>query len=341
MPHFAGHELVTSRQELSAGLAAMIAIHNSNLGPAIGGCRIRPYPSVDEAVTDVLRLSRAMTYKSAIARIPYGGGKAVIIADPSTHKTQALLHAMGEFVDSLEGRYITSFDSGITLDDVRTMGERTKYTAGTLEDVGNASASTAYGVYQCLRVAARARLGRDELEGLHVAIQGVGSVGRRLAALLWAEGVALTIADTNPDLVTEVAEEFDARTVDCDRIYHTEADAFLPCAIGGVLSAGTIGQLRAKIVVGGASCQLATEEDDRRLFEAGILYCPDYLANAGGIIDLHYQRIGWSCVTVERHIEGLAETFLDVIERSLREGAGTGYSADRLAEERFSSGRVT
>src|SRR6185437_12421598 len=250
-PDFAAHELVTCREHSAAALTAFIAIHNSHLGPAIGGCRILQYPNSDEAIKDVLRLSKGMTYKSAISRIPYGGGKAVIIADPATHKTQALLHAMGDFVESLGGRYITSFDSGTTLEDVRTIGEHTQHTAGTLASAGNASTSTAYGVFQCLQAAARARLGRANLEGVHVAIQGVGNVGRRLAELLSAHGAELSIADTNSALAEELSEQIGAEVAPCEDIHRIEADVFSPCALGGILSARTIPELGARIVVGG------------------------------------------------------------------------------------------
>lgn len=338
-PNFADHELVTSRFESGTGLAAIIAVHNSNLGPAIGGCRMLPYASEEAALGDVLRLSRGMTYKSAIAGIPYGGGKAVIMADPASQKSSVLLHAMGDFVESLGGRYITSFDSGTTLEDVRTIGECTRFAAGTLELAGNASVSTAYGVFQRLRVAVRARFGRTDLSGVHVAIQGVGHVGERLATLLHSNGARLTLSDTQAARVSELATQLHAQVVESDHIHLVEADVFSPCALGGVLSASTIGNLSAKVVVGGANNQLRTAEDDRRLLEAGILYCPDYLANAGGIIDLHYQRSGWTRVAVERHVESLAETFSEVIERSRALGAGTGEIADRLAEQRIFGSR--
>jgi leucine dehydrogenase len=329
------HELVTSRQELVTGLTAYIAIHNSRLGPAIGGCRIQPYANTAEAVDDVLRLSRGMTYKAAIAAIPYGGGKAVIVADPVTQKTPVLLHAMGDFVESLNGRYITSFDAGTTLEDVRTMAERTRFTAGTLAEAGNASVSTALGVYECLKVAARIQLGRSDLEGLRVAIQGIGNVGRRLADLLRDAGATLTIADVHEGRVAQAAAELQAQIVPCDHIHRVEADIFAPCALGGSLSRKTIGELRVKAVIGGANNQLASPQDDRHLMEAGILYCPDYLANAGGIVDVHYQRASWSAAAIARHIGSLAETFQEVIDRSRATGEGTGRVADRIAEQRF------
>ena len=291
---FANHELVSSRLDSQSGLVALIALHNTHRGPAIGGCRMSLYPDTDAAVTDVLRLSRGMTYKSAIAGIPYGGGKAVVVADPRHNKTRVLLHAMGDFVESLAGRYITSFDSGTTLEDVRTIGERTQYTAGTLPDAGNASISTARGVFECIKAGVRLRLGRSSLEGVCVAVQGLGNVGGRLSELLHNSGASLILADTDADLAARMAADLGARVVDPRAIYKVPADVFCPCALGGVLSASSIAELGSRLVVGGANNQLARPDDDRRLMERDILYCPDYLANAGGIVDLHYQRSGWS-----------------------------------------------
>ncbi|MBS0420075.1 MAG: Glu/Leu/Phe/Val dehydrogenase [Proteobacteria bacterium] len=339
-PDFDGHELITSRQQPHVGLTAIIAIHNTRLGPAIGGCRMLKFPDAEAAITDVLRLSRGMTYKAAIAGIPYGGGKAVIMGNPAVEKTSALMHAMGEFVESLQGRFITSFDSGTSLEDVRTMSERTRFTAGALAGAGNASESTAYGVFQCLKVAVRYRLGRSDLQGLHIAIQGVGNVGSRLAHLLRDSGAVLSISDTDAEKAAGVAATTGAHIVDSDTIHRIEADVYSPCALGGVLSARTIGELRAKVVVGGANNQLAQKEDDQRLLEAGIVYCPDYLANAGGIIDVHYQRCNGSQEAVRKHIEALPETFVEVMERSRALGTGTGAVADRIAEERFGTAQA-
>jgi len=315
-PDFDDHALVATRMERASGLCAIIAIHNEYRGPAMGGCRILKYGSTDAAVTDVLRLSRGMTYKNAIADIPYGGGKAVIIADPATEKTQDLLLAMGDFVQSLDGRYITSFDSGTTVEDVRTIGRRTDYAAGTLEQAGNASASTAEGIYHCIRAGAEMACGIADLGGMTVAVQGVGNVGGRLADLLARDGASLIVADSNQTTARTVAERTGATVVGVDEVLSARADVFSPCALGAVLSKRTIPQLNARMVIGGANNQLATREDDERLRAAGILYCPDYLANAGGIIDLHYQLSTWSQEAVSRHVAGLADTFREVVARA-------------------------
>ena len=335
---FDGHALVTARQEMSSGLSAIIAIHDEHRGPAIGGCRILDYPSTEAAITDVLRLSRGMTYKNAIADIPYGGGKAVIIADPRQAKTTALLHAMGDFVQSLGGRYITSFDSGTTLDDIRTIGERTAFAAGTLPEAGDASGTTAFGVYHCMRAAADMLFGSPDLRGVRIAIQGVGNVGWRLAERLAADGAILIIADADADLARSVADRIGADLQSPDRILSADVDILSPCALGGILTPHAIAALKARIVVGGANNQLATREDDDRLRDAGILYCPDYLANAGGIIDLHYQRSTWSREAVERHVAGLADSFRDIVARARTMNIGTAAAADALAEERFRPG---
>lgn len=334
-PDFDDHVFLTHRQDTPSGLSAFIAVHNENRGPAMGGCRILKYASTDLAIKDVLRLSRGMTYKNAIANIPYGGGKAVIIADPRIEKTTILLHAMGDFVQSLQGRYITSFDSGTTLADVHTIGERTDYAAGTLAEAGNASASTSTGIYHCMRAAAERVHGTSNLGGMTVAIQGVGNVGRRLAEKLAADGARLIIADIETDNARSVAEATGATVVGVDEILLAEADILSPCALGGVLSQQSIPDLKVKIVVGGANNQLATADDDERLQHAGILYCPDYLANAGGIIDLHYQRSAWTSEVVDKHVRQLADTFHDVVERSCATGLGTTTVTDAIAKERF------
>lgn len=332
---FDDHVLVTARQDRSSRLTALIAIHNDNRGPAMGGTRMLKYATPELAIMDVLRLSRGMTYKNAIADIPYGGGKAVIIADPATEKTTEMLHAMGDFVQSLAGRYITSFDSGTTLQDVRTMGERTAFVAGTLEVAGNASGSTANGIYFCMRAATEQVYGSPDLGGLTVAIQGVGNVGERLARRLATDGARLIIADIDDAKARAVAAETGATVATIGDILFRSADILSPCALGGVLSGRSIPGLKARIIVGGANNQLATAEDDERLRAAGILYCPDYLANAGGIIDLHYQRSNWTSEAVDKHVAGLALTFREVAERSAAMGVGTAHVADAIARERF------
>jgi len=242
---------------------------------------------------------------------------------------------MGDFVDSLGGRYITSFDSGTTLDDVQSIAERTRYTAGTTPDAGNASSSTAFGVFHCLKAGVAMRFGGSDLSGVRVAIQGLGNVGRRLAKLLAEAGAVLTVADIDPQVATAVAADTGAAIAPPNEIHRIRADVFAPCALGAVLSAQTIGEIQARVVVGGANNQLAEREDDARLAAAGILYCPDFLANAGGIIDLHYQQTGWSKLAVDHHVAGLAETFQEVVAQSRKTGLGPSEVALEVVEDRL------
>ena len=328
------HEMVMFRRDAATGLEAIIAIHDRSIGPAIGGCRILPYTSREKALYDVLRLSRGMTYKCAIGGIPYGGGKAVIIADPATDKTAALLHAMGQFVDELGGKYITSFDSGSTLEDVRTMGEITEHVGGIAEGFGNASQSTAMGIFHCMQAAWEAQSGSD-LSGTRVAIQGMGNVGRRLAVLLREAGVRLIVSDIDP----AACDGIEAEIVSPEDIHRVAADIFAPCALGGVLNSATIPELAARLVCGGANNQLAEPEDAERLCARGIAYCPDYLANSGGIIELHYQRGGGDHAALARHLASLADTTFEVFARAERTGETTAAIADAIAMDRVKAAR--
>jgi leucine dehydrogenase len=280
-----------------------------------------------------------MTYKNAISGIPYGGGKAVVIADPAREKTHELLRAMGDFVDSLKGRYITSFDSGTTLSDLSIIGERTSFVAGNLPGAGNASATTAAGVYHCILAAMEMRTGRAEIAGARIAIQGIGNVGGRLARMLAADGAQLILADIDDDAAQALASELSAEVAPTDHVHQVAADVFSPCALGAVLSERTIAELGAKIVVGAANNQLATRADDQRLADADILYCPDYLANAGGIVDLHYQRSKWDSERVDAHVRGLAHTFRAIVDQARMLRQGTTAIADRIAEDRIRRGR--
>ena len=335
------HESVHFFSDRSSGLKSIIAIHNTRLGPAIGGCRIRPYGSTSAALTDVLRLSQAMTYKCAIAGIPFGGGKAIVVAEPKEHKTVELLHAFGKAVDSLGGRYITSFDMGTTMDDIRTIGEVTPHVAGIDAACGNASASTAQGVLACIETSIRYLLGADRsLDGIRVAIQGVGNVGGRLARLLSAQGAKLVLADIDQQRVGLMAEELDASILGIDEIISADVDVFSPCALGGILSQASIGRIRAPIIAGGANNQLTCPRVGTELREQGILYAPDYLTNAGGIIDLHYQLNKERRENLKMHLRRLGKILRRVYERSAETGLATNEIADQLAEEVVRSGKI-
>lgn len=340
---FDNHELVVFGHDSASGLRAIIAIHDSTLGPALGGCRMWSYATDEEALRDVLRLSRGMTYKSALARLPLGGGKAVIIGDPRRDKSEALFQAMGDFVDSLGGRYITAADSGTGVAEMRIMAQRTRHVAGagqrealdgSLRD-GDPSPSTAYGVFVGIRAAVRHRLGRDDLTGLRVAIQGVGQVGFNLARLLKDAGAELWVTDIVEANVRRAVEQLGARAVDQLEIFGLDVDVFAPCALGAVINRHTLEALRAPIVAGAANNQLASPELAEDLQRRGCLYAPDYAINAGGIIDVFYERSGGSPAELKAHIEGIEATLEEIFRRSASEGATTTAIADRLARERL------
>ena len=343
---FDHHEQVVYGHDRASGLKAIIAIHNRNLGPALGGCRMWPYASDEEALRDVLRLSRGMSYKSALARLPLGGGKAVIIGNPHTGKSEALFQAMGDFVDSLGGRYITAADSGTGVAEMQIMAERTRHVAGAGQREafgggrrnGDPSPSTAYGVFIGLQAAVRQRLGRDDLNGLRVAIQGVGQVGFGLAQQLREAGAELWVTDIVEANVRRAVEQLGATAVGQNDIYGLEVDVFAPCAMGAIINPQTLEALRAPVIAGAANNQLAAAELAEELRRRGCLYAPDYAINAGGIIDVCYERNGGSTAELKAHIEGIGATLAEIFQRAEREGATTTAIADRLAEERLHAG---
>ncbi|QFU74880.1 Glu/Leu/Phe/Val dehydrogenase [Halioglobus maricola] len=340
-PAFDSHELVTFGRDEATGLRAIIAVHSTALGPAVGGCRMFPYATEDEALHDVLRLSRGMTYKSALAGLPFGGGKSVIIGDPRKDKTPALMYAMGEFVHSQGGRYVAAEDSGTGVADIRLMAERTPFVSGMDDNEfgGDPSPSTAWGVFISIRAAVKHRLGQSDTKGIRVALQGLGHVGYYLAKFLVEDGAQVIAADVNQANVDRAVADLGITAVDPGVILTQEADVFSPCAMGAVLNAQSIGQLRVGIVAGAANNQLATETDGAQLKDRGILYCPDFLINAGGIIDVHHQRIG-SADTVKRaHIDHIEETLAQVLQQADATHRETNLIAESLAEEILKSAR--
>ncbi|MNF52784.1 Leucine dehydrogenase [compost metagenome] len=344
---FDHHEQVVYGHDQASGLKAIIAIHNRNLGPALGGCRMWPYASDEEALRDVLRLSRGMSYKSALARLPLGGGKAVIIGNPHTGKSAALFQAMGDFVDSLGGRYITAADSGTGVAEMQIMAERTRHVAGAGQREafgggmrnGDPSPSTAYGVFIGLQAAVKHRLGRDDLKGLRVAIQGVGQVGFGLAQQLKEAGAELWVTDIVEANVRRAVEQLGATAVGQNDIYGLEVDVFAPCAMGAIINPQTLEALRAPVIAGAANNQLADAGLAEELRRRGCLYAPDYAINAGGIIDVCYERNGGSTVELKAHIEGIGATLTEIFQRAEREGSTTTAVADRMAQERLHAGR--
>jgi leucine dehydrogenase len=334
-PAFDQHELVSFCSDRASGLRAIIAVHDTTLGPGVGGCRMFPYASDDEALHDVLRLSRGMTYKSALAGLPLGGGKSVIIGDPRRDKTRELLLAMGDFVQSQSGRYVAAEDSGTGVADMRVIAERTPHVSG-LEDNehgGDPSPSTAYGVYLGIRTAVRHRLGADSLAGLKVAIQGLGHVGFYLARHLRNDGATVYGADVNTENLQRAVSELGVIPVPVEQILALEVDVLAPCAMGAILNERSIPALRAGIICGAANNQLATEGDGAHLKESGILYCPDFLVNAGGIIDVHHQRAGSADSVKRAHIARIEASLAEVLRRADECHRPTGAIAEELAEE--------
>ncbi len=325
-----------------SGLKAIIAIHNRNRGPALGGCRMWPYASEDEAVRDVLRLSRGMTYKSAISNLDLGGGKSVIIGNPRTQKTEPLLRAMARFVDSLGGRYIAAEDSGTSIDDIKIMRQETAHVAGIQDkesDIGmrsgDPSPATAYGVFVGLKATVRYALGRDDLHGLSVAVQGVGNVGFDLARQLKDAGAELWVSDIYEDQVQRAVNELGATPVGPEDIYGLDVDVFAPCAMGAIINDQTLPRLRVRVIAGSANNLLAEPRNGEELQRRGIVYAPDYVINAGGIIDVYHERIGFVREQLLRHIDGIYITLMEIFERARREERPTAEVANAIAEERF------
>lgn len=317
----AQHETVLRVEDDKTSLIGFIAIHSTRLGPAAGGLRMRPYESEDEALEDVLRLSRGMTYKNAAAGLPLGGGKAVIIGDPATLKTPALLHAFGQAIETLDGRYWTAEDMGMSPSDMEEISKETQYVAGLPGGAfasGDPSPITARGIFNSIRTTARHAFGSDDLASRKVAVQGLGHVGTHLCNMLHGAGADLIVADIDETRVAKAVSGFGAKASDPVGILSTEADILAPCAIGAVLNVATIPTLKVKAVCGGANNQLATPEDGARLHQRGILYAPDFVANAGGIINVATEilkienRQGW----VDEKLQAMDQTLDRILTRA-------------------------
>ncbi|MBU2953860.1 Glu/Leu/Phe/Val family dehydrogenase [Marinobacter sp. F3R08] len=342
-PEFDNHEHLSFFCDPETGLKAIVAIHNTSRGPALGGCRMFPYASDEEAVRDVLRLSRGMTYKSALANLDLGGGKSVIIGNPREHKTEALMEAMGRHLESLGGQYIAAEDSGTSVPDLKIMGRHTGHVAGIASRTGfdgnpsngDPSPATAYGTFIGLKAAVKHQLGRDSLNGLKVAIQGIGNVGFRLARHLKDAGAELWVYDIHDDNMHRAIDQLGARPAAAEDILSLPVDVVAPCAMGAVLNDGSIPQLQARVVAGAANNLLERPEHDAMLRDRGILYAPDFAINAGGIIDVFYERTGATPEKVRDHVDTIGDTLTEIFNRSERSGRPTGEIANELAEERF------
>jgi leucine dehydrogenase len=341
---FRSHENVSFFHDERSGLKAIIAIHSSALGPAFGGCRMWPYASEEQALEDVLRLSRGMSLKNALAGLPFGGGKSVIIADAQSDKSEALLSSFARSVESLGGRYITAEDVGITEADIEVFARHTRHISGRKQRGGGAGGNpapkTAFGVFLGMRAAIELKLNRSDFNGLTVAVQGVGQVGYHLCKLLHSSGASLVIADVNADNVRRVAAEFGARVVAPESILFEAVDIIAPCALGAVLTRENVAQIHAPFVVGAANNQLATDDVGIELQRRGIIYAPDYVVNAGGIISaaLEYQG-GHEERDVWARVNGIYETTRLVLIQALREQRPTNEVADAMAMGRIAATR--
>jgi valine dehydrogenase (NAD+) len=336
------HEQVVFCRDAASGLRAIIAVHSTALGPALGGTRFYPYASEEAALADVLALSSGMTYKNSLAGLDLGGGKAVIIGNPHTDKTEALLRAYGRFVEALGGRYLTACDVGTYNADLDVVARETRYAHGRSEaygGCGDSSVLTAFGVYQGMRAAAQHCWGSPSLAGRTVAVAGVGKVGSWLVGHLVDEGADVVVTDVDPVAVERLQARHPAvRSVaDTAALIATPHEIYAPCALGGALDAATVAALPARIVCGGANNQLAAPEIGEQLRGRGILYAPDYLVNAGGVIQVEDERHGFSFARAQAKASGIFDVALRVFQAADKEGVSPAVAADRLAEERIRS----
>ena len=343
LPDFDAHEEVHFITDEGSGLKAIIAMHSTHLGPAAGGCRFWHYGEDSEALTDALRLSRGMSYKNAMAGLPLGGGKAVILAGEDKAKTPAMLAAFGRAVEGLGGRYVTAEDVGINVSDMTEVSRQTRHVAGLPVAQGAVGGDpgphTSLGVFLGIKAAVRRALGKDSLEGLHIALQGAGSVASGVAMHAAAEGARLSIADVDGARAQKLADASGATVVDPAEIMTLAADVFSPNALGAILTEQSIAALQAPIVAGGANNQLATPADGERLKQRGILYAPDYVINAGGIINVstEYLRDGDASV-VRRRIEGIPERLERIWAESDATGRDPASVADAMARQLIGRG---
>ncbi|MBA53731.1 MAG: amino acid dehydrogenase [Pseudomonadales bacterium] len=321
------------KSDPTSGLKSIIAIHNTKLGPALGGCRCIEYDSDLDAINDVIRLAKGMSYKSALARVPQGGGKAVILKPKGTFNRQSLYNAFGRFVNELGGRYITAIDSGTTLEDLDEVGRVTPHVSGNHSDGLDPSPNTALGVLAGMKAAALQRYGNSKLKGLTVAIQGIGNVGFHLASLLHEEGAKLLVADLDEQKVRQAQNVFHAEPMAPDQFCSAHCHILAPCGLGGVINEDSIQQFNCDIIAGSANNQLATIEMGQRLHDLGILYAPDYVINAGGLIQVSLGMHRASNAEISNKTWGISETLYDIFSRSCVENLPPSTVADMMAEE--------
>lgn len=330
---FDSHEQVVFCHDKVTGLKAIIAVHDTTMGPALGGTRMWNYANSEEALTDVLRLSRGMTYKSALAGLPLGGGKAVIIGDAKKDKSEAFFKAYGRFVNSLGGKYITAEDVNIRTADIDIVGTETAFVAGTEGKAGDPSPHTAEGTYLGLKAAAKHAFGNESLSGLRIAIQGLGAVGYDFAEYCAKEGAQLIVADVNEEAVERAVKELSAEAVSVDAIYDLACDVYAPCALGATINDATLKRIKAKVIAGSANNQLATPAHDKVLRDMGILYAPDYVINAGGVIHVCSEAANFTLAETAARVKAIYGTLDKIFTRATDENRPTGEIADEMARE--------
>lgn len=332
------HEQVVFCHDKSVGLKAIIAIHNTALGPALGGTRMWNYKTEDEALTDVLRLSKGMTYKASAAGLNLGGGKAVIIGDSKTQKTEGLFRAFGQFVNSLNGKYITAEDVGTCVQDMEYVFMESPWVTGIPKDFGGSgdpSPYTAHGVLMGIKASAKEKFGTDDLKGMRIAVQGLGNVGTNLVKYLVQEGAKVIVADIDQEKIKKHVDQYKVEGSTPDQILFTDCDIVAPCALGAIVNDDSIRKFKAKVICGGANNQLAEPRHGDQLRELGILYAPDYVVNAGGLMNVFVELEGYSPDRAFEKTRKVYDNVSKVFAIAKRDGVGTHVAADRMAEERI------
>ncbi|MEZ4743114.1 MAG: Glu/Leu/Phe/Val dehydrogenase [Bdellovibrionota bacterium] len=333
------HEQVVFCNDPATGLKAIIAIHDTTLGPALGGCRFWNYKSEEDAIFDVMRLSRGMTYKAAVAGLDLGGGKSVIIGDPAKLKSEDFFRAFGRFINNLNGRYITAEDVNIKVEDMNIVAKETSYVTGISSRPGGSgdpSPITALGVFAGIKACVKHKLGKNSVDGLTIAVQGVGSVGHHLCQYLSKEGAKLIVADINNEAVKAISLECNAQVVSVDEIVSENADVFSPCALGGILNDASIAKIKAPIIAGAANNQLLDEDrHDQMLVEKGILYAPDYVINAGGLINVAHELKGYNADAAKKEALGIYDTMLKIFNEAEKKKIPTHKASNSIAEARL------
>ncbi len=335
-----GHEQVVFCHNRDAGLKAIIAIHNTTLGPALGGVRMRPYANTDDALRDALRLSRTMTYKNALAGLNVGGGKAVIIGDPKTDKTEVLFRAFGRYVDSLGGRYITAEDVGTDVNDMEHIYLETGFVTGVHQvhgGSGDPAPFTAYGALQALMASVNRKFGHEEIGKVSIAVQGLGHIGMELVKLLRERGARLHVSDLDPALVERAVTEYGCEGVKPDAIYDVAADVLAPCAVEGVIDMATLDRLKVKVICGTANNQLASHAVGDELHKRGVLWAPDYAVNAGGVMNVSLEIDGYNRERAMRLIRSIYHNLGRIFDTSEQLGISPQRAADQIAESRIQS----